>query len=101
MAATVSVCLGLTVIGCLAAFAGPGGGDRVTGQPFATRSPGIAQHGIAAMSQPLATQIAIDILKAGGSAVDAAIGANAALGCRRREMRLATTTRATAILMAI
>jgi gamma-glutamyltranspeptidase / glutathione hydrolase len=76
--ATVSVCLTLTV--CLAAFAGPGGGDRVTGQPFATRSPVIAQHGIAATSQPLATQIAIDTLKAGGSAVDAAIGANAALG---------------------
>jgi gamma-glutamyltranspeptidase len=51
-------------------------GDR---SAFATRSPVIAQHGIAATSQPLATQIAIDILKAGGSAVDAATGANAAL----------------------
>ncbi len=55
-------------------------GDRITGRPFATRSEVIAQHGMAATSQPLATQIAIEILKRGGSAVDAAIGANAALG---------------------
>ena len=55
-------------------------GDRITGATFATRSEIIARHGIAATSQPLATQIAIDILKRGGSAVDAAIAANAALG---------------------
>ncbi len=57
-----------------------GGGDRMTGSRFASRSEVIARHGMACTSQPLATQIALDILKKGGSAVDAAIAANAALG---------------------
>lgn len=54
--------------------------DRITGQPFATRSEVIAPHAMAATSQPLATQIALDTMRDGGSAVDAAIAANAALG---------------------
>lgn len=55
-------------------------GDRITGRDFATRSEVIAPSAMAATSHPLATQIALDVMKAGGSAVDAAIAANAALG---------------------
>lgn len=46
----------------------------------ATRSPVIARHGMVCAAQPLAVQAGLDILKAGGSAVDAAIAVNACLG---------------------
>ncbi len=55
-------------------------GDRITGAAFATRSPVLGTHGMVCTSQPLAAQVGLDILKAGGSAVDAAIATNAALG---------------------
>jgi gamma-glutamyltranspeptidase / glutathione hydrolase len=58
----------------------PGQIDRITGKNFATRSEVVARHGMVCTSVPAATQVGIEILKKGGSAVDAAIAANATLG---------------------
>jgi gamma-glutamyltranspeptidase/glutathione hydrolase len=54
--------------------------DRPEGHAFATRSVTVARHGVVAAAHPLAVQVGVDVLKRGGSAVDAAIAVNAALG---------------------
>ena len=55
-------------------------GDRPVGATFASRTAAYGLNGAAGTAHPLATQAGIDILKLGGSAVDAAIAINACLG---------------------
>ena len=54
--------------------------DRPEGRAFATRSVVHARHGMVAAAHPLAVEAGLDVLKAVGSAVDAAIAVNATLG---------------------
>jgi gamma-glutamyltranspeptidase/glutathione hydrolase len=61
-------------------YAGVGIGDRITGPKFAGRSTVWGMHGAAATAHPTATLIGVDTLRRGGSAIDAAIAINAALG---------------------
>lgn len=78
--AVAAITAGLVAAGAVAPIYNAKAADRITGHHFATRSEVMAPEAMAATSQGLATQAALDVMKAGGNAIDAAIAANAVLG---------------------
>jgi len=78
-AASASCCASLSGGGAPASLDNCGG-SRPVGARFATRSPVLSRRGQVASAHPLASGAGLEMLQRGGSAVDAAIATNLALG---------------------